>query len=476
MTELILGPIIGGLSYRRAFLWARADGPGVLHAWLGQRPDLRDGELAGTSLELKAEDGFAGVAPTQNLEYDTRYYYALTLSGAPPDPSLHPFPSFTTFPLPGAPEPFNFAFGSCFRPDDSEAGRIFRSIDERRRADDLRFLLMLGDQIYADAYKHNGLDDEIACTLDQYRRVYAYTFSRPPLRSLWENLPVFMTLDDHEVDDDWRWLDQERTLAYIPWWDRLIRLLQHRALAERRIPRQRVRDALQAYWEHQGMHAPPLEFPMNLTGAGQYSLTEEDRGSLAYTFTCGEAAFFVLDTRTMRIASRKHRSMLGDAQFRVLEHWLLSVRDVFPIKFLVSSCSLLYDMWLDIPRDRWSGFPRERNRLLHFLAANGIEGVYVLTGDLHSAHAVRIELYGPSGKAIPVWEFCSSPFEQKPNWLSSRTYTPVRSGPIRSQECCFRVNERNFGVVRVYYGGDNAPQVRFELYGEEGSLLESTGE
>jgi phosphodiesterase/alkaline phosphatase D-like protein len=285
-----------------------------------------------------------------------------------------------------------------------------------------------------------------------------------------------MTLDDHEVDDDWRWLDDARTLAYIPWWDRLQRLFSHRSLPERRIPRQRVQDALQAYWEHQGMHAPHFELPFNLTPAGQYDLAPSDPGSLSYTFTYGAAAFFVLDTRTMRIANRAQQTMLGEAQWQALQTWLLAVRESFPVKFIVSSCSLLFDMWLDIPRDRWSGFPQERNRLLHFLAANGIEGVYLLTGDLHSAHAIRAELYGPQARALPVWEFCSTPFEQHPNWLSSRTYRPPHSAPIRGQECFFKVNALNFGVVRVAYPQGEAPQVRFEVYGVDGRLLGEAGD
>ncbi len=35
-SQFILGPIIGGLSHENANLWARADGPATLHAWIGQ--------------------------------------------------------------------------------------------------------------------------------------------------------------------------------------------------------------------------------------------------------------------------------------------------------------------------------------------------------------------------------------------------------------------------------------------------------
>jgi alkaline phosphatase D len=470
MHHLLLGPIVGGLSHRRAHLWGKADGPGILHAWLGQEPFLVDARLAGQSLQLRAEDGFAGVAPISGLFPDTSYYYALTLENQPPDPVEGPYPEFTTFPLPGQPRPFSFAFGSCFRPVDEHSGKIFQALEERRRLDELRFILMIGDQIYADDYSYNGLGS-VACNLDEYRQVYQHVWANPPLRDLLQNLPAFMTLDDHEVDDDWTWADADRQRAQIPVWNRVLRWLRRRAPFEWKIPRQRVQDALQVYWEHQGMHAPPFELPPGLDAQDQYILDPGNPGSLAYTFTFGAAAFFIMDTRTMRVKSRQKRVILGEDQWQALESWLLAVKDEYPLKFLVSSGAILFQMWVDIARDRWSGFPPERQRLLHFLAANGIEGVYVLCGDLHSAHAICAELYGPQGQVLPLWELCSSPFEQQPNWLSRHTYMPVRGGPIRSQRNYFTIAENNFGVVRVNFSDSGQPQVHFEVYGESGERL-----
>jgi hypothetical protein len=128
-------------------------------------------------------------------------------------------------------------------------------------------------------------------------------------------------------------------------------------------------------------------------------------------------------------------------------------------------------MWLDFARDRWSGFPVERDWLLTFLAEHDIRGVYLLAGDLHSAHAIRAELSGPPDRALPLWEFCASPFEQDPNQLASRTYWPLRPGPVTRQELFFCVRQRNFGIVRVDFVPPDTPQVRFEVYAETGELL-----
>lgn len=470
MARLILGPIIGGITPVGANLWGRANEPGRLRAWLGQQADLSDAWLAGESLPLAAETGFAGVAPVSGLSPSTRYYYALSLSIRPPNPALAPFPDFTTFPEVGQRVSFAFAFGSCFRPESTQGGQIFHTLADRREMDKLRFILLIGDQIYADEYLYNGIG-KVATSLDDYRQVYAYTFAQPPFRDLLATLPALMTLDDHEVDDDWTWTNSQRTLAQIPVWDQIIRRLKGRPRIEWQITRQRVQDALQAYWEHQGMHAPPFVLPPSLDANEQYTLTTDDPGSLAYTFTFGAAAFFVLDTRTMRVKSRTERSMLGEGQWQVLEKWLLAVKGTYPVKFLVSSSTLLFPMWLDFPRDRWPGFPRERDRLLHFLAEHCIEGVYVLAGDLHSAHAIRADLDARQDRSLPLWEFCSSPFEQAPNRFSSFTYWPFTSKPVNRQKLFFCLRQHNFGIVRVDFSTPVFPQVRFEVYGDTGELL-----
>lgn len=469
----MLGPIIGGLSHEGAHLWGRTYGPAILFAWVGREPDLSDAQLMATSLPLMNETGFSGVAPVSGLEPNTRYYYSLTLSDAPPKPDPGRYTSFTTFPSPGERQAFSFVFGSCFRPGDEAGGAIFEAIEKRRQTDDLRFMLMIGDQIYADAYKFNGID-KVACTLEDYRDVYAYSWSRPPLKRLLENLPAFMIMDDHEVDDDWRWLDRSRQWAYIPWWDQWLRWLKGRPPQERHIPLKRVQDALQAYWEHQGMHAPHLDITPGINQAGQYALLEDDPGSLAYTFNFGAASFFILDTRTRRITNSSERTILGQGQWQLLISWLKSVNKTHPVKFLVSSSAVLFQLWTDFPRDRWSGFKKERDRLLRFLAEEEIHGLYLLTGDLHSAHAVEAELRCPSGNTITLWEFCSSPFEQSPNWTSKYFHHPLRNKYINHKDNHFIVSKLNFGVVSVD-NTNNGASVRFKLYGEKGELLAEAG-
>ena len=479
MTKLILGPMIGGLNDTQAYIWGRTDGPGTLYAWLSQNPDLTDlGQPTALSLPLSAQNGFAGVVPINDLQPETEYYYTVTLEPTLQSPLVWPYPKFSTFPPKGAVRSFSFVFGSCFRPADQDGGGIFDHIRalhfarENQAEKALRFMLLIGDQIYGDAYQYNSLG-RCALSLDDYRQVYAYTWSRPPFQRLLQKIPAYMTLDDHEVDDDWTWVDMARTQASIPIWDRLIRWWHRRPEAERRLTTERVKDALQAYWEHQGMHARGYFSFLALDNDARYTLSRDDSGSLAYQFSYGAAAFFVMDTRTMRVKARDgQRVMLGTGQWESLINWLDEVKDTYPVKFIVTSCAMLYQLRFDIPKDRWTGFEEERRRFIEALRERDCRGVYLLAGDLHSAHSMQVEITGHGGP-IPLWEFCSSPFEQKPTRSTGYTWMrkPLPADLVASQANQFTYPDLNFGVVEVNLDDPQQPEVRFEVYGSDGSLV-----
>ncbi len=453
MAKRILGPIIGGLSHNHVNLWARCSAPARLHAWLSTDPQFSQPRRAGFSPPLRAATGYAGQVAVSGLQPETTYYYALTLSGQPP---TAPEGQFTTLPAPGTSRNFRFAFGSCFLPTGPQSEATFQRMAAIQAQEDWRFLLMLGDQIYADAPSGNGLG-RVALTLEDYRKVYAWNFSRPALRALWRNLPVYMILDDHEVDDDWRWRQPNCYAPHIPIWDRWIRWIKREAPLTRRIDRRRVLDALQAYWEHQAMHAPPTILPAE---TGQLLRP----GGFAYTFTVGSAAFFVLDTRTRRIRNRHQRQLLDEAQWQALESWLQAVRDDFAVKFIVSSSSVLFHFPLDIAQDRWSGFPHERRRLLSLLAQYGVENTFLLSGDLHTGYAISADLYGPRGQTIPLWEFCATPFAQQANIVTRWVKLPQHDGPLRNARLHFNRPYRNFGVVDVDLADPKRPRVTFTLH------------
>lgn len=457
-SSLILGPMVGGLSHNSANVWARANGPSVLYVWLGKQADGKDARLAGRS-ELLERGGFAGVVPLKKLRSETHYFFAATLLGS--RPKRGDFHRFMTLPKPGQARPFAFAFGSCYLPPDDNGGETMDVLRRRIESDGLRFGLMLGDQIYADDASGNGLG-HIAVTLKDYRDAYEYAWSRKPFRDLQANLPFFMTLDDHEVEDDWFWRDPGRKWGGIPLHNKFLRWLKGLPPQQRHLSPGRIQAGLKTYIEHQVIHAPKLSFPPRMNAMGYPQLGQDD-GHFAYMFEVGKAAFFVLDTRSVRVKGGE-RHMLGEKQWSQLEAWLLGVKEKYPIKFLVSSGTILHPFWLDITRDRWNGFPAERDRLFEFLATHEIEGMHILCGDLHTAHAVSAELKCPSGRRIPIHEFCATPFEQK-SMIVSNTYHPLFfSKWLGRQKKIFHQPGQNFGIVKVDFGEDGTPHVTFNLH------------
>jgi len=455
MVAFLLGPIVGGLSHESVNLWARADGPGTLYAWLAEEGEpLR---LVG-SAPLQASDGFAGIVGVKNLKPETSYRYALTLEASENAPERREG-RFTTFPLPGLRRSFSFAFGSCFRPSGSGNVNAFHVLSRflSYSPDSIRFLMLIGDQIYADDGKYNALNRP-AETLEDYRKVYAYVWSQPEWCEVVNRLPVFMTMDDHEVDNDWHWVDEDRTQATSSCYVLSCGCKKGNLRAER------VLSALKAYWEHQAMHGPvPFRLPEFVHGAS-LRLPQADPGSFACAFTYGAAAFFVMDTRSGRVCNLRKKQMLHPAQWEQLKAWLLKVKDEYPVKFLVTSSALLYQLGVDVP-DRWSAFPEERDRLLRWIAEHEIEGVYFLSGDLHSAHATRGWLEGPSGKRIQIYEFCSTPFEQEVNKISRYLNIRPRSSVLKGYEHLFTIPAMNFGIIHVTFQGDT-PKVFFECVHE----------
>ncbi|MBI3161113.1 MAG: alkaline phosphatase family protein [Chloroflexi bacterium] len=442
-ANIILGPIIGGLSHDRANLWARTNKASTLHAWIATNKNGANAKLAGRK-RLQDSTGFAGMVTVTGLSPSKKYYFAFSL-----DPQQVPtksaFSSFETFPAPGKVKSFRFGFGSCFLPFTETPGLAFKHIRENQP--NLAFLFMLGDQVYADNVKLNGLG-RIPVNEDEYRRVYHHVWSNLHHRELLARTPTFMILDDHEVDNDWHWTDRELSKPGTSWLTRLLRKLNGRPKEEQLLSLPRTRAALKVNWEHQVMHGPRALSP---------------NGPLAYEFEYGACAFFIMDTRTPRFINTDERQMLGDKQWKMLELWLKRVKDTHPVKFIVSSISILSDIFGDITNDRWTGFDGERERLFALIAREKAEGIHFLTGDLHTAHSISADVIAPDGEAIRIWEFCSSPFEQKSSLLARLMDYPTRSPTLRNQKRHYAISRFNYGVINVAYSKGKKPRVSFEL-------------
>ena len=112
---------------------------------------------------------------------------------------------FRTFPE-GNAGSLKFLLGSCRYPGilwkKKRADRIFGPMLDRAQFENARFVLMVGDQIYADML-NRSIPIGLADTYEEFQERYHQAFGSQKIRRLLRQLPTYMMLDDHEIEDNW---------------------------------------------------------------------------------------------------------------------------------------------------------------------------------------------------------------------------------------------------------------------------------
>ncbi|MGC5704071.1 alkaline phosphatase family protein [Pseudomonas sp. NFXW11] len=313
--------------------------------------------------------------------------------------------------------PLSFLLGSCRYPGlpwqrrDSDA--IFGPMLSEH--DDSKFVLMVGDQIYADLY-NRAIPIGRADSYKEFEERYHTAFGSPFISRLLAHKPTYMILDDHEIEDNWT---QDR-------------------ISKNSAKRTLFNWAMGAYMSYQWSHGPRFEDsyvqqrPMK--GNDQY-LKHNAVNQLFYDFSCANYPFFVLDTRTQRFledvpGALQDNHLLGrpslhpsePGQLDRLCAWLRHMqqdRGNVP-KFIVSSSVFVpngVDTAGDGPRyerrknesDSWSAFPTTRAAVLETIAKEGVQNVVFLSGDIHCSNISQLDIRG--GKQdIKAFAITSSAF------------------------------------------------------------------
>ena len=250
-------------------------------------------------------------------------------------------------------------------PADASLMRLAARLDTPDDALRPRFLLLAGDQIYADATA--GMFDPTVRD-DIYRNSYQGFFGSRGALSVFNRLPVFMMLDDHEIADNWEPEPQNQQL-----------LVEGRA----------------AYWKHQ-RDAGPLR-----------SVPKDD----SVLWVCIEPEglpIFMADTRTRREArsapSFQTANIVDEPQFKHLTDWLLARKDAARPSFVVSP-SMLLPRPLGLAArpasavhcDAWAGYPRSLHHLLAFLSDHEIGNAVFLSGDEHLSCVAQVSVARKTG-------------------------------------------------------------------------------
>ncbi|MFI5843389.1 alkaline phosphatase D family protein [Catenuloplanes sp. NPDC051500] len=261
------------------------------------------------------------------------------------------------------PERLRFAFASC---QDYQAGQYtaYRHLVD----EELDFVAFLGDYIYEGApnpnafRRHDGVGEPY--TLADYRNRHARYKSDPDLRAAHAAYPWIVTLDDHEIDNNWA--DE------VP---RDPALQTPEAFRARRVA------AFQAYYEHMPLRRSAL--PQGLDMQVYRRLRFGDLASV-----------HVLDTRQYRsdqpgsleAAQDPARTMTGPHQ----EEWLVHGLGTSGTRWNLLANQV---MWAQNDRragpeavfsfDNWDGYRVQRRRLLDYFGSGRVQNPVVLTGDRH---------------------------------------------------------------------------------------------
>lgn len=320
--------------------------------------------------------------------------------------------SFRTFKTVAKPDPaLSFLLGSCRYPglffQERESDQIFgpmlKEASGRGGREPVRFALMMGDQIYADLF-NRLIPVGRANTFDEFQERYHTAWGSASMRRLLRQVPVYMMLDDHEIEDNW---SQDR--------------MKRRKDSEASRARELFMLAIRAYLSYQWSHGPRTW-----------------EGPIYYRFECNGYPFFVLDTRTERrthgddedpndtlddnhLLGRPALDPTEPTQLGRLLAWLTeqqTLRGAAP-KFIVSASVFVpngvtttkKDPRKKAEDDSWPAFPRTRQAILGHIVRNGIQNVVFLSGDIHCANVAAMRFSGtPAAAALKAVSVTSSAF------------------------------------------------------------------
>lgn len=336
------------------------------------------------------------------LFYCVKYYILVVFSISSPSSSSSSAPSitsssltFTTAPLPSSSSCYfvnqekknnekiiveennenisalSFIFGSCLGVSAFSSLRAFTYLLSQPVLP--TFVILLGDIVYTDI---PSIPDHLA-----YRQIY----SDKSFGKLFQNIPFLGIYDDHEIANDW---DITANIS-------------------------RYKEAMISFDKFVGDKNPKYK-PIGEEEEIIKNKEEEDtmtKPRYFYSRYGSHVSYFVMDTRQYASpisfpADSPNKTKLGYKQLLAVKQWLLSTNTTF--KFLCSPVCFSTNCHKPSTQlqDAWAGYLYERNEILNFIEENNINGVIILSADLHWSGVFQIRNF--------IYEMSISPIQSFP--------------------------------------------------------------
>lgn len=358
-AEFSLGVASGDPTETAVMVWTRTDAPRAVTLQVARDESFAQVEQT-IAAESSADADNTLKIDVRGLSPGTGYFYRFVATDNPLERSDVGF--FHTAPTASIARPLRFVFSG----DTNYATAPF-GVVAGIPAEGADFFIWFGDTIYGDV-PAGGLG--VARTLDDYRAKHRQVRGDPSIRAALRALPILVGGDDHEVRNDYAGNDpavpvEQRSagyqalLEYMPLREagvaddpqRTYRSLRYGALAEFfLLDGRQYRDASAAA----ACNSNPDPYGLYL-------------GLLSFDADCIGELF-------------GEQSMLGAEQLEWLKSGLSSSTARW--KFVVNNVPMSF---IGVaPYDRWDGYVRERDELLRFIHAEHIDGVVILTTDIHA--------------------------------------------------------------------------------------------
>ncbi|MCB9665781.1 MAG: alkaline phosphatase family protein [Alphaproteobacteria bacterium] len=343
-----------------------ADGrPKTLRVWAEDAPELL---VVDREVTPDAE-GFVKERVT-GLQPDTVYAYAW-LAGTAPDFSARSLVGrVRTLPAPGSAVPVTVVFGACVGqgtivPDFVDPGQtepFTWALYDAAAALDWDVFVHLGDQGYFDRIWHDGGAYE--AYLEAWGAYHGGSY-----RSVFPKAGLLATWDDHEVTDN---------SAVDPWTTEPSEL-------------ERMANGKRAWFT-----VVPID-------------ADDPTSAVWRSFRWGDTVELVLLDCRYEKTEGEPPHLVSEAQLA----WLLERLTTSPCRF-VCVCSpkpfatvMLQDGRYPGEKERWSGNPADRDRVVQAIDDGQLDHVLWVTGDIHMTYLGRLEETGDR-VSDRMWEVCTT--------------------------------------------------------------------
>lgn len=325
---------------------------------------------------------YTGVIELTDLASDTEYHYQLGYD--PQDSGKDPVEADWANATAGtfktrSPQATSvrFCLGSCLRQDedDNRVGKVLQNLLPIHAKQPLDCMLWMGDQIYND--KLLFLTPNNSSKADFFD-VYKQFFNNPYVKPVLANIPNYMVMDDHEIENSFT--DGVNEYA-------------ESGFFSSKTKKERLINGILAMYSYQLSHGPIYSSEADPDQQGVAFIKGQDNNQVPVRHyaevSLGDVGLFLLDCRKERSESKS--LLISEAQEAQLLAFLS--KSEYRVRFVVSSVTFLADNDSRPQKaDNWKRAAEQRKRIITHITNNNIQNVFFLSGDVHSHFAARLEI------------------------------------------------------------------------------------